>query len=1270
MIKYFCYSHEKNRGFALIATILLMVLLAIITVGTLSLSVVTLRSGGQESAKNRARANARMALMIAIGELQRHTGSDTRVTATANIVDASYPTLLGVWKSWEGTDHEVTGRDPNPVAPGRPKIPEYSAKDVTEEPSNTGRFVDWLVSTAATKTKPNITDPPNLIQTSASTDTIPLLADGSLQETDTRQVHLVPTELDDNGDDVNDGRFAWWVSGENQKALLAQPYKSRTENVSALIEMGQSHSISDPTVFGLTTLINDPELHSPRLAPAKSGRKAISRQTMDLISKDNNIEPQKKFHDLSSYSVGLLTNTATGGWRKDLSLLTEKWDDIYSTYPGGQLPLFRYTPKPGATTLVPKPVKPAASVATSNMAAVRAATPTLSNLYPWSEYSLILGYTQPGTYYAAAASWASLQSFATSYKNFSYNYGLVKSPVVWDKIAKQSASSIRALEIYNHKHIQRLHPQIARFQILVYARAFEDLARLNQNPKRYQMNLIYVPFFTLWNPYNVTLEQTISGTLNGGQNTGTHPNFRGIGWRRAMPGAMAIVNKATFPNPDAVPNNQYRLLTNGNFQTLDWPNNYANPYDNQLTGNVAKFGTSSTWRDLRTWALWLPEGTITYKPGEAKIFSPEWIDNGYGFGGGAFRMKEGHSPANIVGREFTYTSNLLASTNFWFLFRGDRLTQPYRDRAPGYGFSLSFGDGSSHFGGTAKLPSGIGDEFHNITALVAENEGNKYWPNDEVDEVGYSVGELASGPWIPIFSTSFGPRMTIGTGPGTKQNRPTKGAIQNNPLAAMVLSDPASGMAKDHPANNTFDFAYHSLTMGSTITPNLSPSKGFIATGYQSGDGLSRLIMCDIPLRPMASLVELHGWNPRGNNPYPPFQCNLIGNSDATPLIPKDQIVPPTLAPNSVTTNLQHDDAYCANHLLFDDWFLSSIAPEPVGFGLTVSKDINTVYREFLKGERELVNRAYRPITADSKVTDSVATTRIGEIIPSSSTNSAGWLKVASRFEVDGMFNVNSTSVEAWKALLGHAKSLDKIATQGANEIESSVVDKKHIVTRSPIASDVEAGTVAGFGGQFATASEYAGFRSLTDDQINDLAAKVVEQVRLRGPFLSLSEFVNRQLSSNEDLALAGAIQTAINRLSVDPMKKLRDPANSLSDNTMAANDPKLTGVNYEFKKAAEGSSAYGAPSWIRQADILRPIAPILSVRDDTFTIRAYGDALDKDGKVIAQAWCEAIVKRTREFCDKSDAADSIDPPTNQRNITFGRYYDIVSFRWLNANEV
>jgi hypothetical protein len=1223
-------------GFALISAILIMALLVMIALGMLSLSSVEVRSSQNDRAMAEAQANARMALMIAIGELQKNAGSDTRITASSNIIDEDSPPLLGVWRSWEGSDHESNGR---PIAPN------YAVKRQSADAG--GRFLSWLVSGA--KLGEHLSDPASLVYLTQTGDSVPLLSDGTLGEDDTRQIHLSPQSLD-----ANSGKFAWWISGENQKARLTQPHSPRANGLAGLAEAGQSHTVPNPEAFGLASLLEDPEPHNPNTAAAKSARKVASRKTMTLIGDDNSVVPEKKFHDFSSNAVGLLTNSATGGWRKDISVLSEKWDSIYTRYAGGKLPLFRYSPDPGATSQVPKPT-------TSDYDAEQ------SNLYPWSEYSTILGYKQPGTYHAASASWASLQSFATSYKNFTYSAGNVTSPFVWDKIAKSRASSITSSEIYNHKHRQGLHPQIARFQFLVYARAEEDPNRLNQNPKRYALNLMYVPYFTLWNPYNVSLEHEISGTLNAGQGSGKHTNFLGVGWRRSAPGAMAIVNQTSYPDPDLVPSNQYRMLSNGNFQTLDWPSNYANQYDHQLAGNVAKYGGGSIWKDLRTWACWLPEGTLTFKPGEAKMFSPEWIDNGYGFGGGVFRMREGYNPTSIVGRDFRIFDNLTADRSYWFLFRNDRLTQPYRDRAPGNGFSLSFGDGSSHFGGTAIMPSGLQDEFHNITALVNDDEGDKYWPTDEVDEVGYSVAELASGPWIPLFSVSFGPRMTIGTGTGTGQNRPTKGVVQNDALAAMVLSDPASGHAKDHPANNTFDFAYHSLSMGSTVTPNLSDSEGYIGTGYQSGDGLSRLILADIPLRPMASLVELQGWNPRGHNPYPPFQMNLIGNSDATPLIPKNDIVPPTLAPNSVEFNLQHDDAYCANHLLFDDWFVSSIAPQPTAFG-SGGKDIETFYQDYLQGNDQLSNRAYTPIAEDLGLASSAAAERVLETLQS--PDGDGWLKVASRLEVEGMFNVNSTSVEAWRALLGHAKSREQIAMHGENGIQSVTPSNDHTVSRGAIASDVEAGSGAAIGGKASNASEYLGFRSLKDEQIEDLAEKIVEQVRLRGPFLSLSEFVNRQLSSNTELALAGAIQTALNNLTDDPMAHLSDPQNNLSDTTMLESDAKLGGVGYAFPESAEGDSAYGAPGWIRQADILRPIAPVLSVRDDTFTIRAYGDSRDANGKVLSRAWCEAVVKRTRDFCEGADAADSTEPPTNETNVKFGRRFSIISFKWLNAKEV
>jgi hypothetical protein len=102
------------------------------------------------------------------------------------------------------------------------------------------------------------------------------------------------------------------------------------------------------------------------------------------------------------------------------------------------------------------------------------------------------------------------------------------------------------------------------------------------------------------------------------------------------------------------------------------------------------------------------------------------------------------------------------------------------------------------------------------------------------------------------------------------------------------------------------------------------------------------------------------------------------------------------------------------------------------------------------------------------------------------------------------------------------------------------------------------------------------------------------------------------------------------------------------------------------------------------QSDLLKPIANTLSVRDDTFRIRAYGESIDTNGNVLARAWCEAIVQRIPAYADESNAPEipartmsaegvfsSIEnselTPTNRR---FGRKFEIQSFRWLSSSEI
>jgi hypothetical protein len=114
----------------------------------------------------------------------------------------------------------------------------------------------------------------------------------------------------------------------------------------------------------------------------------------------------------------------------------------------------------------------------------------------------------------------------------------------------------------------------------------------------------------------------------------------------------------------------------------------------------------------------------------------------------------------------------------------------------------------------------------------------------------------------------------------------------------------------------------------------------------------------------------------------------------------------------------------------------------------------------------------------------------------------------------------------------------------------------------------------------------------------------------------------------------------------------------------------KPAGTHLSAAITDENESA-GHAGYLTQGDVLQSLAPVMQVRADYFRIRTCGEALDTTGKVIARAWCEAYVQRTPDYVDPTDPVHfKYDELTASANKTFGRKFQIVSFRWLNQNEI
>lgn len=377
---------------------------------------------------------------------------------------------------------------------------------------------------------------------------------------------------------------------------------------------------------------------------------------------------------------------------------------------------------------------------------------------------------------------------------------------------------------------------------------------------------------------------------------------------------------------------------------------------------------------------------------------------------------------------------------------------------------------------------------------------------------------------------------------------------------------------------------------------------------------------------------------------------HAVGNSWASPLIPRQRTVETRSANNyNPARDVRFFDiAYLLNQRLFDGYFFSSFDGDTPTAG------------------RSLPNTRFDVVAPDTFLAN-----------PASGENPG--TGPAKSTLVLGAFNVNSTDPEAWAAVLA---STSGVPGRDNLDVGTPFPRFLHGEANELRADEAHAGN---------DQDSYAGYRRLTDAQIRELARHIVQQVRQRGPFLSLGHFVNRVIepanaapaTATGPLGLSGALQSAIDAAGLNNLAPLRSAGvnhwiqrtEGLDQNFFPDHNvdyPLLATANNADLRPPHGSALAGIAGFLTQADLLQSLAPVLSARSDTFVIRAYGETLDLDGRPEARAWCEAVVQRLPEYLNPdADAAGT--PPdalSDAENRRLGRRLTIVSFRWLSPDDI
>lgn len=1256
----------SRKGFALLITITLLAFLVLLLVSLASLTRVETQVASNNQQLAQARQNALMALNIALGELQKYTGPDQRTTVRSDIdaalvpANASAPiTFSGRWIGAYGNGAEA---DYSLV----PTAVSKSVKDgIPDAKGSQAKLLTWLVSgnegtafnpSAHVGPKGNITTPPSGFQfipggtvaglsaaSTALTETItiadknnaakpalllvgPNTAGDSVADYVVAPLREITAETPGLGASaVAVGRYAWWVGDENTKARVNLPMADATRAANAFVSAQRA-------AVELMDALNP-----------SAGTTLATAAMLDATGSDNRYDPAdtslRKL--VSADQLPMLSASAVTELRRiakyryhDISIWSKSV--LADTYAGGLK---------------------------KDLSAILADITPASHASPRADNDFLFKPETGSTNHLGVPTWGQLRSFA---QTTATNAGLLPrlpalsaaaDPVVYPDAPVPTNVGINPVMTY------------AAFGFRCIAPDGDAVGK--------KISLAMVPVVVLWNPYTVPIR---------GVDDAGNPVRYEVGVRKNAKDKIELQGRpmpAVLPEATPYAWGLGNRLVSGSLGA-DVPNQYyrftiESPTGGIPAGQSLVFTLRQTGDDYAAGANILANGMndnfFVILPAFNYTITPA-------LGAGAYyRVAVNGSPRTISSVVVPQTAWGVGSEGHWGGDGGDAAAHevyfgdynPTGVNVPQSSYPWSSTYASRH---VYQHFSAIGPPLPD-----APPYGTNY------AKTGYATSSGASGlvqPEGPLATelTTAGPAFRIvvrtlfsnlpNTGTSIGDTSRERWILQNN-VRAFIMARKANNTIISGRASST-DWPYDLMS-----PDDIHASSGTGLDKPLNDTALYEFRPADMPLLSIGQMQHANlGWlvnspsyaignsNSNSSNHTSGVQADVSGgklNNLFPERLVKVVALDASLDPGKKIT-AAYDQSWLLNRALWDAYFVSTVPH--AGTGKTAAPaDTNAT---------PVPDPLPNPLLARYNVGDE-AELRDADV-------------VASKLLLNGGFNINSTSEQAWRALLGGNNRLGHDAT-GANT--GGPAWSKVVFSRfsKPTTN--------------SSASAWLGYKQLTEVQTARLAKNIVAEIRRRGPSVSLADFINRRLFTNnatiqpEDVRLKGPIQAAIDAVTTGPEAinsiDAGSPLNFLAGTGSASYkvldafgkvtlDPFTSGSSTPATPTPPyGTSGAGAPQFLTQADVLSTIGNQLSARSDTFVIRTYGEVLDPVNSspatpvVLGRAWCEATVQRLPEFVDDSlpaqtDLRAAPASPAKTTNQNFGRKYKIISFRWLTPGDI